>query len=82
VFKPVRLTLSRSVSLTLESETAGHVRGQLWQMAVESCGGQLELGEGGREFLLEQITELRICYWEQLMQRAICSLHTALQNLV
>ena len=31
---------SSSVSQTQESETTGHVRGQLGQMAVESCGGQ------------------------------------------
>lgn len=53
---------SRSVSQTQESETTAHVRGQLGQMAVEYCEGQLELGEGGTEFLFEQITELRICY--------------------
>jgi hypothetical protein len=58
----VGLVPSRSVSQTQESETTGHVRGQLGQMAVESCGGQLQWGDGGTEFLLEQITELGICY--------------------
>lgn len=33
---------------TQESETIGHVRGQLGQMAVESCGGQSEWGEGAQ----------------------------------